>query len=244
MTTKHIFENVCLDFSPILAEPSIRKMLTVVKKQAKTEEAKRRTDFAHYKEYGDDEWSPTYFGLFVEWFAEHYLNHFGHKYNIHRVQMLNHEESSEQDWGVDGVGFTMKERKHSNIRSIFSKSGSPVYIQVKGTLNSQKEFKANDGSRLTNFISHAVTSAIVEGQAYQARCILFTTGKGIYYTLDKMTNGIIEVISINQIKKMTDGNVQFLDVLRKQVGIEPYPMSPGTLDPEAEYHFNNVDLSV
>lgn len=237
-THKHIFENICINFEEILQEPNIRKMLKAVQNQAKTEEAKKRTDLTHYKDYGEDEWSPIYFGLFVEWFAEHFLNHFGHLFNVTNVKMNNAEGSAIEDLGVDGVGMTMNKKKHPVAGSIVSQPGNAVYIQVKGTLNFNKEHKANDGSRLPNFATHAMSTAIKNGTAYQTRYILFTTAKGVHYVLEKMWNGLVEVIAIEQIIKLANNNQYFLNILRERVGLTPLEFQMPPIDPEAQYHIS------
>lgn len=233
--SKHIFENVCLDFAPILAIPNIKNMLKEVEKQAKTEEAKKRTDFPHYKDYGQDEWSPVYFGLFVEWFAEQFLNHFGHVYNIFNVHMMNVEGDVSEDLGVDGMGLTMND-KDVRGSAVKAPRHGDVYIQVKGTLNFQKKHTPNDGSRLPNFTTNAMSSAIISGKAYQSRYILFTTADGIHYTLKKMWNGMVEVIGIDQIQKLVNNNIQFLNILRTKVGLPELDIPLLSMDPEAVYN--------
>lgn len=234
-TSKHIFNNVCIDFDALLATTDIKKMFKVAAEQAKTEEAKKRTDFANYKDYGQDEWSPMYFGLFVEWFAEHFLNHFGHMWNICDVQLFNHEGDATEDLGVDGMAKTQQKRKAKGTRCEAPQFGD-VYIQVKGTLNYFKEHKANDGSRLPNFTTNAMSSAIMLGRAYQSRYMLFTTASGVHYTLQKMWNDMVEVISIKEINKFANGNVVFLNLLRKSVGLDPIEFSQLPMDSEAAYN--------
>lgn len=234
---KHIFTNVCIDFEEILSTPKFEKMLRTAYKQAKTNEAIRRTSLGEYKDHNDnnDEWSPMYYGLFVEWFAQEYLNHFGHLFNLSNVQMLEHVGSAEQDNGVDGTAISTNAKK-GPIRTVACKRGSPVYIQVKGTLNPTKEHTANDGSRLPNFFMNAYSTAIQTKCAYQARYIVFTTGKGLHYRLEDMCNHLVEVINFKKITKLVNGDHQFLNILRESVGLESFELPQFEGDPEGEYN--------
>lgn len=236
MTHKHVFENVCTDFSDILAQPDFKRMLRVAKQQSKSMEAKLRTDISNYKDYGTDEWSPIYFGMFVEWYAEQYLNFFGHLYNIADVKMFDAVGSTYQDLGVDGMGVTMCDKKATKQSTGSIKQGGPVYIQVKGTLNFNKEHQANDGSRLPNFTTNAMSSAIRNGTAYYSRYVLFTTCLGIHYKLKAMWNDIVEVIDIKKIHQLADHNQIFLNAMRVRVGLEPIELSSPNLDAEASFN--------
>lgn len=238
MTTKHIFENVCIDFNEILKDTDFKRMIRVVAKQSKTTEAKLRTDLGNYKNYGEDENSPMYFGLFAEWYAQEFLNYFGSLpcFNIANVQMYNAVGSSNIDNGVDGDAITMSDKKSNNKSSVAIKQGGKVYIQVKGTLNFSKEHMANDGSRLPNFTTNAMSSAIKNGTAYSTRYILFTTGIGVHYRLKQMWNDMVEIISINEIEQLAKKNVLFLNVLRERVGLEPLPILTASLDAEAAFN--------
>ena len=247
MTKKHTFEARCINFEEILAEASLSRMLTVVKRQSMTQEAHRRTDpsYKGNEDYSDEkkEFCPAYYGQFTEWFAEKFLNYYGHKFNIAGVEMIDSVGSSEDDLGTDGRGITMKEGKHHSISSITFKEGSKVHIQVKGSLNPTKEHKANDGSRLPNFIMNAATNAIVSGHAYDQRYMLFTTAAGVHYKLNQMSNGILEVINYKKIKKLVDKDIAFLNSMRKVVGLEALPYPEVRMDPEAEWNTStSVDL--
>jgi len=234
-TINHKFTDVCIDFDAILQQPDIRKMIKVVLDQAKTQEAKRRTDIGNYKDYGDEDGSPLYFGMFVEWYAQEFLNNYGHVYNIGNVQMNDHAGGTDEDWGIDGIGHTRYKKNKTSYPHVAPASGTPVYIQVKGTGNHNKEHMANDGSRLPNFTTHAMSTAIKSKTAYQSRYILFTTAKGVYYTLDKMWNNMVEVIAIKQIMKMSNGDMLFLNHLRQSVGLDSLDYS---IEPDAEAQYN------
>lgn len=231
---QHIFTARCIDFEPILADASIKKMLKVVFTQSKTEEARKRVDFANYKDYDTDEFCPIYFGMFAEWLAWHFLNHYGHVFNVQGVEMTASIGSSEKDYGIDGRGLCVKDQLLTSTGRKCT-NGSPVYVQVKGTMNSNKEYQANDGSRLTNFATNSMSDAIRAGYAYQARYILFTTGKGIHFSLDEMTNKMFEIINFKIIKRLMDKDIDFLNRLRISVGLTPFPLTLSTIDPEAQF---------
>lgn len=245
---KHTFENRCIDFEPLLAKTSLAGILKVAKKQAHTKEAHERTDptYKTADDYTDAEpgFCPAYYGEFTEWFAAHFLNHYGFRFNMHGVEMIDSVGSVEEDLGTDGRGLTIKDQRHASISAITHTPGSTVHIQVKGSLNPTKEHKANDGSRLPNFIMNAVTNSIVAGHAYQDRYVLFTTGAGIHYVLEKMSNNILEVINYKKIKKLMDGDTVFLNVMRKSVGLDPLPYEPLKMDAEAQWNVDHalVDL--
>lgn len=239
---RHIFENYCVDFDSLLREAKFSKIIREAHKQSKTLEAKVRADFDHYKDYGLDDSCPMYFGLFLEWFATPFLNHFGQMFNLHQVSMLNEVGNAAEDGGVDGNALSMIERK-SKGRTRLTKAGSPVFLQVKATLDSTKEFKTNDGSRLANFVMNAMSTAIATGHAYTARYVVFTSGKGLHYKLDNNSNNMMEVVGYDQISKLIDGNVAFLNVLRVMVGLNPLPITTAIQDPEAQHNLlvNSLD---
>lgn len=228
----HVFTNHCVDFAEILEQPTLDKMLKVVYKQSKTELARMRVDFANYKDYDENEWCPAYFGMFVEWLAENFLNHYGHLFNIQAVTMTDSVGSSAQDYGIDGVGHSVKRSKlKTTCRAV--DPNSPVYIQVKGTMDPKKEYRPNDGNRLPNFGCNAFSTAIVEGRAYQGRYVLFTTGKGIHFSMDKMFCGLVEVIGRKHIKALMDKDNVFLNKLRDAVGLPALPIQFAAKDHEA-----------
>jgi hypothetical protein len=231
---QHVFTARCVDFEPILAEASIRKMLKVVFEQSKTEEAKKRVDFANYKDYDTDEFCPIYFGMFVEWLAWHFLNHYGHVFNIQEVEMTASIGASEKDYGIDGRGLSVKDQSMNNTGRKCA-NGSPVYVQVKGTMNSRKEYQANDGSRLTNFATNAMSDSIRSGYAYQARYLLFTTGQGIHFSLEEMTNKMFEIVNFKVIKRLIDKDTAFLNRMRISVGLTPFLLELSDQDPEAQF---------
>lgn len=232
---KHIFQNYCLDFEPLLCEAKFSKMVRAAHKQSKDQEAKVRADFNGYKEYGSDESCPMYFSMWFEWFSTLILNHYGHAWNLRDVSMLNEVGKADEDGGTDGSGFSMVEQRFSHKTRI-TKPGSPCYIQVKATLDATKEFKTNDGSRLANFCMNAMSSAIVGGHAYTARFIVVTSGKGLHYKLQANSNDLMQVIGYNDIAKRVDGNVALLNKIREQVGLMALPLPSVEMDAEAAFN--------
>ena len=227
----HIFSNICINFDELLKEANLDKMLKAAYKQSKTEEAKKRTDVGNYKDYDTNEWNPKYFGMFSEWLCWHYLNHFGYEYNIHSTEMTDSVDGNTEDYGIDGVGLSIK-RQLLQKTARCAQANSPVYIQVKGTMNKTKIYLANDGSRIPNFGLNAMSEAIKTGRPQQARYIVFTTGQGSHYTLeDKMANGLFEVIGYNEISKRIKNNTVFLNRLRASVNLAEFPITLAPLDP-------------
>jgi len=219
-----IFQNICIDFKPILQETTLKNMMKVVKEQAKTPEAKKRVDVGNYKDYDTDAWNPMYVGLYVEWLCENFLNYFGQQFNIGQVRMIASEYSAEKDLGTDGYGISLMKQRTAGTRTIEVKPGDKVFIQVKGTFNSAKVFTANDGARIPNFGMHAFSSAIKQGLAYSSRYVLFTTGDKIGYVLNDMSNGMIEVINYKKISKLMDDNIFFINAMREKVGLPLLPV--------------------
>ena len=231
-TNKHTFENRCLDFSELLEVMNLTHMVKVAHRQSQDQEAKRRYDPIKYKEYETKAMCPAYFGAWGEWFCQMYLAFYGDFYNITNIKMIDAVDSTEKDLGIDGIAKSMRKGTSPDYAGRRVDVGSPVFIQVKTTLNPLHEYQANDGSRLTNFIAHAATRAIQEGRAYQARYILFTTGKSIGYTLNAMTNNVFEVINFNAIVKRAKGNNDFLNFMRERVGLLPLVIQESKVDDE------------
>lgn len=230
---KHVFTNYCVDWAELLSDTNLDRMIDTAHKQSKMEEAKVRVDFANYKDYGADESCPAYFGMWGEWLAGMWLEHFGQIFNIEGVKMLDVEGNSAQDLGVDGFARTIKEPKSNRAFSSTGRApvqGSPVYIQVKATKNRSKMYEPNDGSRLPNFMTHAQMLAMKGQKAYQARYVLFTTGQGIDYKLEDMTGNLMEVIPYKVISHWMRNNVFFLNKMRDSVGLPLLPVYDSPID--------------
>ena len=89
----------------------------------------------------------------------------------------------------------------------------------------------NDGSRIMNFYANAQGRARMLGEAYKARFVLFTTGKGLHYKLEKNTFSEIEVINYNAIDKRINNNPFFWNVLYAKLGLPEIPIN-SPKDPE------------
>jgi hypothetical protein len=246
--TNHVFRNLCIDFGSLLAKPDVTTMLREAKKQSKTSEAKNRMDARRNfikTDITEDptESCPAYFGAFGEWLCQHYLTYYGPEYNLHTVEMVDSEDSTEEDYGIDGRAKTTKtQSKSSRIVSMTGRKAQPgslVFIQVKASMNPTKEYSPNDGARIPNFFTYALSEAIINGEAYQARYIIFTTGKGFHYSMDKMSHRMAEVIGIHEIKRFMDGDWAFLNYLRSQVaGLAPLQIPSSQKDNE---YTNNIE---
>lgn len=229
---KHKFKDLCLDWDDLLAKPRLGDFLRRLHRQGQSDAAQRLVQ--PYKDYSADvsDYSPVYFGMGVEVLAEAYLMFYGGVHHaVSEIEMTSQAGKLEIDLGVDGRARTICELPLGKTRRL-ARSNSPVYLQVKGTLNSAKIYTANDGSRITNFISNAATGAIRSGYATQARYLLFTTGDGIHHTLDAMTNGFIEVINYKKINQLTRKDHVFWNEFRVAVGLKPLDLAELVLDPD------------
>jgi hypothetical protein len=216
-------------------EPNLDSYLHAVHAQGLSEDAQKIVE--PYKDYDANDpksASPMYFGLGVEILCEAYLRHFGRHYNLQDVRMCDIAGQVSQDLGVDAHAKTVKAVDlHDNRKT---EMGSIIYLQVKGTLNPTKIYTANDGSRLPNFGLNALSNAVSRGQAYQARYIVFTTGKDIHYTLGQMAHNMLEVIAYKDIAKMTKNNYDFWNEWRDAVGLEPLDIPTPPMDEEAIFN--------
>lgn len=164
-----------------------------------------------------EQWSPEYFGAAVEFLAECFFEEFGARFDLEFDFSVEDYDSADVDKGIDHYAKSIRQKRILPTRE--TRFGSPVYIQTKGTLNPRKEFKTNDGARLPNFFMAAQAEAMNEGYAYQARYVLFTTGKGLHYKLNENSGKICEVINYNTIRKYVDGNVEFWNTMRRKMSI-------------------------
>lgn len=238
----HIFTNHCINFEELLNKTTLEEMLEVVVEQAKTDEAKQRMDLANWMNYKEEDWCPAYFGMFVEWLAQHWLNYFGPTdWNIHGVDMGNSVGNNDEDYGIDGTAYSIKVQRMASTGRI-AQPGSPVFLQVKGSTNKHKKHSPNDGSRLPNFCTNAMSTAIVGGHALQTRYVLFTTAAGISHTMEKMCMRLIEVIAYEDISKKMDNNPVFLNMLREAVGLDKIPVPAAKIDADAALIWEELEL--
>lgn len=244
---KHSFFKYCIDPGAFENVNTLRKFLEVLKKQSNLEEAKipYREDLnkAEDEEFKSIK-SPRYFGAGVESLAEVFFVVFGMSfYNIGNYRSQDTIELDLEDIGYDATAVTAKEKKYGKIIEKIAYSGSPVYIQVKGSLNPTKEHMTNDSSRIPNFVMSSAMDATAKGHAYSARYILFTTAKGIHYKLDTNSKGQIEVIGFKDISRKVDNNIIFWNEFRAEIGLSQLDVN-GPLDVEYQTMQKNLDTAV
>jgi hypothetical protein len=247
----HVFVNLCIDFDSLLRHPDVTLMLREAKKQSQTPEAKTKMDarrefFKSDVTEDPNEFCPAYFGAFGEWLCQHFLTYYGVDYNLHSVAMVDSEDSTEEDYGIDGRAVTSRtQSKSSKLVNMIGRKANPgsvVFIQVKASMNPTKEYTPNDGSRLPNFFTSSMAESIEKGQAYQARYVIFTTGKGLHYSMNKMSHSMAEVIGIQEIKSRMNNDWAFLNYLREKARLAPFAIPQPEQD--AEYTFNVVTAEI
>lgn len=229
----HSFTHFCIDPEALVRKQTMKGFVTAAGKQANTDEAAFKYNqpiFMSDQDYNGYK-SPRYFGSAWEFFRQVYLNVYGSEYNLYGVWSNDDWDNPITDQGGDGGAYSRK-KKHYRPLEIETEPGSPIYIQDKATENWIKEFMTNDGSRIMNFIGWAQSDARRQKVSYQARYILFTSGKGLHYKLDNNTNKIIDVINGNQISRKCDGDQVFWNELRSHLGLSPLKI-PTSIDVEA-----------
>ena len=220
----HIFGQLSIGTTDLLREADLHKYVMAAKRIATTPEAIKAFEVGNYKNYQSlsgkkvIDWSPHYFGAAIEFLAECFFEMFGAEYNLYDIKSVDDVDAKENDTGVDHYAKTIN-RKMSKDKLRESRPGSMVFIQTKGTTRRDKVYTTNDGSRLPNFYMNAQSQAIARGQAYQARYILFTTGKGLHYTLDKNSGNKTEIVNFNKIAKRINNNELFFNLMRKKCGL-------------------------
>lgn len=223
----HIFNKYSVDPTKLLERANLKSYVVRAREIAETPEAIFQWQVGQYKDYEvEGSWSPKYFGSAIEFLAECYFEYFGALYNIQGIRSTDDEDVSvkETDRGVDHFASTMTKKigvkgHRRDTSGRIAEVGSPVYIQTKGTLNFRKEFKTNDGARLPNFFMHAYGEAIRSGAAYQARYILFTTGKSVHDILYENSGHMLEVVNFSEISKKIDGNEDFFNSMRRKLEV-------------------------
>lgn len=221
----HSFAKKAPHGNSLLSNNDLKAFLLNARQLSSTEEALRVFETGNFKDYGllgqspiPGSWSPKYFGGAVEFLSETFFEHFGAAFNIGSVSSTDDYDSAEMDGGVDHTAKSLRKQLFKN--GIECSPQSPVFIQTKGTMNVKKVFKTNDGSRLPNFFMNAFSQARKNGCAYQARYVLFTTGKSIHHTLDNNSGNVCEVINYNKICSFVDGNVDFWNKMRSKMGVD------------------------
>ena len=201
---QHRFQRYCIDPDKLTHGRTLEAFLHVLKNQSNEEIAvqsygkgKELTDFAeHETTYR----SPLYFGEGGEFLSHCFFEYYKDKYSIENIVSVNCNIANDRGWDREAV--TTRNFKWATC-------GSPVYIQDKTTLNSNKIFRMNDGSRIMNFLGAAAMDAITKGKAQEARFILWTTGKSVHFSVDKVTFDRLEVVNGEMISSLINDNEKF-----------------------------------
>ena len=236
----HSWYKYCIDANVYHEVMTLRKFIEVLRKQSNTDEAiipyRENVSLSSYDEDGEFAGkikAPRYFGAGIEALAETFFEMFGAEYSLAGYKSQDSVDEDLEDTGYDAIAYTSKEKrflKGADIHKI-CRPGNRIYIQIKGVLNPAKEFMTNDGSRIMNFYANAQGHCRMMGEANSARFVLFTTGKGLHYKLEKNTFKEIEVINYNAIDKRIKDNPFFWNALYTKLGL-PEIRIVGPKDPE------------
>ena len=230
----HSFSKYCFDPSPLVEKETLKGFMDALLKQSNKDEALVPY---HDKAPSEDEdlktiKAPMYYGAGGELLSECFFEIFGGDFNLTGIRSYNSVDVAKADGGVDQDALSIKDKTYKERLNTKSRAGSPIYIQVKTTINPTKEFFTNDGSRIMNFYGHAQGLARAQGASYSARYILFTTGDKLNYVLDNNTFKMIEVINFKKIKSRVDGNRVFWNRMREKFGLPLLAYDAAPMDPE------------
>jgi len=244
----HSWFKYCIGKDDFEKVDDLKSFMKVLKKQSNVNEARipyrevaRLDDYDEDSEFIGKLAAPRYFGAGFEALSESFLETFGQQFNLTDVKSLDDVAFEQEDTGYDLTAKSIKSKIYKGIVTKKTNEGSGVYIQVKATFNPVKEFYTNDGSRIMNFYGNAQGHARANGQAYQARFLLVTSGKDLHYKLDNNTFKEIEVINFNRIQKMTKDNTEFWNNFRQKLGLSKLQYNPRP-DPEAESIQKEIEL--
>lgn len=234
----HSWYKYCIDADAFNKVSTLRKFIEVLRKQSNVDDAlipyRESISLSSYDEDGEFAGkikAPRYFGAGIEALAETFFEVFGSEFNLQGYKSQDTIDADLEDTGYDAVAYTAKEKKYGKVIGKICQPGNHIYVQIKGVLNPTKEFMTNDGSRIMNFYANAQGRARMLGEAYKARFVLFTTGKGLHYKLEKNTFSEIEVINYNAIDKRINNNPFFWNVLYAKLGLPELPIN-SPKDPE------------
>lgn len=230
----HSFARYCIEPHSLVRGQTLKTYLRALLKQSNQPLAITvYRDTEPLQDNGKTIRAPRYFGAGGEFLSECFFEVYGDDYNIKGITSLDDEEKQHTDGGVDQTALSRKDKIYREYANTKSKPNSPVYIQVKTTMNSTREYQTNDGSRIMNYFAHAQALARVGGHSYCARYVLFTTGKGLHWALERNTLKMIEVINARAIERRIDGDTVFWNHMRARLGIEL--LSQTVCDPDGEY---------
>lgn len=230
----HSFGKFCLDKDSLVTKETLKGFMDALLKQSNKDEA--LIPYHDQLSIEDDNSkaikAPRYFGAGGEFLSECFFEVYGSDYNLTGIVSYDDEEVARTDSGVDQEARSRKLKIYTNRLNTKALPNSPVYIQVKTTINPTTVFTTNDGSRIMNFFGHAQGLARAHATSYNARYILFTTGKELHWVLEKNTFGLIEVINFKDIKKRVDGDRVFWNRMREKFGLATLDLPLAPADPE------------
>jgi hypothetical protein len=238
----HSFGKFCFDKDSLVAKETLKGFMDALLKQSNKDEAL----IPYHDQLPDEDdgkpiKAPRYFGAGGEFLSECFFEVYGADYNLTGIVSYDDEEIARTDGGVDQEARSRKEKIYSTRLNTKAMPNSPIYIQVKTAVNPTKVFTTNDGSRIMNFFGHAQGLARAQGASYNARYILFTTGKELHWVLKRNTFDMIEVISFKDIKKRVDGDRVFWNRMREKFGLETLDLPPAPMDPEYKSILAEID---
>jgi hypothetical protein len=234
-TIQPLFQDLCVNWDTLLAQPSLKTMLKTAEQQSKTSDAMLKTNPLKFDPQSIEQDCPLYFGMAVEWIVYHFLRQYGRRWNISEPRMITNTLNSEKDVGIDCEATTPTgglDRKVKGQRTAIG--GAPVFIQIKGSLNPTKVYKPNDGSRLGNFFAAAQHKAKKQHVAYKARYVVIHTGRELNSWFANFAD--YEEINCKDMATLIDGDYGFLNTMRAAAGLEP--LTHPVCEPDNPNHDN------
>jgi hypothetical protein len=229
----HSFGKFCVDKDGLVAKETLKDFMDVLLKQSNKDEALiPYHDQLPDVDDGKTIKAPRYFGAGGEFLSECFFEVYGADYNLTGIVSYDDEEIARTDGGVDQEARSRKEKIYTTRLNTKAMPNTPIYIQVKTAVNPTKVFTTNDGSRIMNFFGHAQGLARAQAVSFNARYILFTTGKELHWVLKRNTFNMIEVVGYKDIKKRVDKDRVFWNHMRKKFGLPLLDLPPPPMDPE------------
>lgn len=236
----HRFVTLAPHLDELLQETTLKGYVKTARRLAESKEALRTYEVGRPWDDQDDpptgDWSTAYYGDAGEFLAECFFKVYGAEFGFINIKSTADIDSATRDFGVDHfaenivVGSSTFEGRGQALED-----RSPVYIQTKMSTHHHELHSANDGSRITNFMTYAATLARREGKLWSYRTVLFTTKHGISTGLKEMTGGILEVVNASKIGKRIDNRPSFFNFMREQAGLDPLPGPADFADCDAEF---------
>jgi hypothetical protein len=229
----HSFGKYCIDPDSLVKAETLKGFLTALKRQSGKDEALiPYHDQIPLDDDGVVIRAPGYYGAGGEFLAETFFDVWGLAYNLAGITSTDDLERHTTDGGVDHLARSVTIKIYREHLDTKAQPGSPVYIQTKTTNNATRVYTTNDGSRIMNFFGHAQALARSQGTSLSARYIVFTTGKGLGWQLERNTLGLIQVVAHNEIRRRVDSNRIFWNRMRERFGLPAVDLPAPPLDPE------------